>query len=92
MPTVHKVQRSFQITIPTSVRKAANLKVGDLINFEVTEDGVLIKPQETIDRSQAWFWSNDWQDEEKKVQEEIRKGRVKKSQSVDELFRELDNK
>jgi antitoxin MazE len=92
MPTLHKIQRSFQVTIPASVRKQAHIKVGDIVDFEVTPDGILIKPQETIDRSQAWFWSKEWQEEEKKVQEDIKKGRVKSFKDVDELFKELNKK
>ncbi|MBI5189122.1 MAG: AbrB/MazE/SpoVT family DNA-binding domain-containing protein [Nitrospirae bacterium] len=92
MSTLHKIQRSFQITIPADVRKKARLNVGDLVDFEVTEDGILIKPQETIDRSQAWFWSEQWQAEEKKVQEDIKKGRVKRVDNADELFKELNRK
>ena len=55
MPSIAKMQIIFQITIPADVRKKAHIKVGDLVDFEVTEEGVLIKPQETIDRNQAWF-------------------------------------
>ncbi len=92
MATLHKVQRSFQVTIPASVRKKAHIKVGDIVDFEVTPDGILIKPQETVDRSQAWFWSKGWQSEEKKVQEDIKKGRVKRFKDVDTLFKELNKK
>lgn len=92
MSTLHRIQRSFQITIPADVRKKARLKVGDLVDFEVTDDGILIKPQETIDRSQAWFWSGEWQAEEKKVQEDIKKGNVKRFGDVDKLFKELNKK
>ncbi|MHB8174227.1 MAG: AbrB/MazE/SpoVT family DNA-binding domain-containing protein, partial [Nitrospirota bacterium] len=47
MSTVHKIQRSFQITIPAPIRRKARLKIGDLVDFEVTDEGILIKPQET---------------------------------------------
>lgn len=53
-----------------------------MVGFEVRENGILIKPLETIDRSQAWFWSKRWQEEERKVEEDFRKGRVKVSRSV----------
>ena len=65
MSSIAKIQRNFQITIPADVRKKARIKMGDLVDFEVTEHGIIIKPQETIDRSQAWFWSKKWQSEEK---------------------------
>jgi AbrB family looped-hinge helix DNA binding protein len=92
MSTVGKIQRNFQITIPANIRKKAHLHEGDIVGFEVTDDGILIKPQETIDRSQAWFWSKKWQEEEKKVQKDFIKGKVKVSKSVDDFLKELDKK
>ena len=92
MSTLGKIQRNFQVTIPAAIRKKAKIKEGDLVDFEVTPEGVLIKPQETIDRSQAWFWSAGWQEEEKKVQEGIKKGKLKRSSGVEEFLAELDKK
>ena len=90
MSTISKIQRNFQITIPADIRKKAKIKVGDLIDFEVTEGGIFIKPQETIDRSQAWFWSKEWQEEEKKVENDFRKGKVLKSKNMKNFLSEID--
>ena len=45
MSPLAKIQRNFQITIPADIRKKARIKVGDLVDFEVTENGIIIKPQ-----------------------------------------------
>lgn len=90
MGSAAKVQRNFQITLPAAVRKQAHVKVGDLVDFEVREDGILIKPLATIERSQLWFWSKRWQAEEQKAQQDFRKGRVKVSKSAKEFLDELD--
>ncbi|MFQ5963502.1 MAG: AbrB/MazE/SpoVT family DNA-binding domain-containing protein [Candidatus Scalinduaceae bacterium] len=90
MSSIAKIQRNFQITIPADIREKVHLKVGDLVDFEVTENGICIKPQETIDRSQAWFWSKKWQAEEKKVEDDFRKGKVLKSKNVGSFLKELD--
>lgn len=87
---IAKVQRNFQITIPSEVRKRAHLKVGDLIDFEVTEDGILVKPMEAIDRSQAWFWSGKWQAEEKKVEKDFEEGKILESKDVETFLEEVD--
>ena len=92
MSSIAKIQRNFQITIPAEVRKKARINVGDLVDFEVTEEGIIIKPQETIDRSQAWFWSKKWQAEEKKIEDDFRKERVLKSKNVNNFLKELDKK
>jgi AbrB family looped-hinge helix DNA binding protein len=92
MSSIAKIQRNFQITIPAEVRKKARINVGDLVDFEVIEEGIIIKPQETIDRSQAWFWSKKWQAEEKKIEDDFRKERVLKSKNVNNFLKELDKK
>ena len=50
-----------QLTLPEEIRKAARLAEGDLLEAEVTEDGILLRPQKVIDASQAWFWTPEWQ-------------------------------
>ena len=45
---VSKVQAKGQVTIPVEIRRKLGLKQGDLVAFEETEEGVLIKPQEVI--------------------------------------------
>jgi AbrB family looped-hinge helix DNA binding protein len=90
MGSAAKVQRNYQITLPSPVRKQAHIKVGDLVDFEVREDGILIKPLATVERSQLWFWSKRWQEEERKVQQDFRKGKVRISKSTDDFLNELD--
>ena len=90
MGSAAKVQRNFQITLPAAVRKQAHVKVGDLVGFEVREEGILMKPLATVERNQLWFWSKRWQAEEQKVQQDLRKGRVKVSKSPKDFLDELD--
>jgi AbrB family looped-hinge helix DNA binding protein len=90
MPDVAKVQRNFQVTLPASVRKKIRLKVGDLVRIEATEDGILLRPVEMVDRAQAWFWSGRWQAEERNVEEDIHKGRLKTSKNVEGFLKDLD--
>lgn len=90
MSEIAKIQRNFQITLPAPIRKEANVHVGDLVEVEVRDDGVLLRPVTTVDRKQAWFWSESWQKEEKKVETDFKKGRVKISKNVREFLEELD--
>jgi antitoxin PrlF len=63
-----------QVTLPDEVRKAANLHEGDLIEVEVTESGeVILRPLATVDRSQAWFWTPEWQAGEREATEQGRR-------------------
>jgi AbrB family looped-hinge helix DNA binding protein len=50
-----------QVTLPEEIRKAARLEEGDLLDAEITEEGILLRPQKVIDATQAWFWTPGWQ-------------------------------
>ena len=43
-----RVQEKGQVTIPRSIRKKLNLKPGDLVIFQETEAGVVIKPAAVV--------------------------------------------
>ncbi|MEW5873376.1 MAG: AbrB/MazE/SpoVT family DNA-binding domain-containing protein [Chloroflexota bacterium] len=43
-----RVQEKGQVTIPSRIRKKLKLKKGDLVIFEETETGAVIKPAEVL--------------------------------------------
>ena len=45
-----------------------------------------------IDKSQAYFWTRRWQKGEREASQDIKAGRVKTFDSVDELIKDLDRK
>ncbi len=47
-------------------------------------------PKKLVDKSQAYFWTKRWQKSEKEAAEDIKAGRVKTFESVDELIKDLD--
>ena len=47
-------------------------------------------PKKLVDKSQAYFWTKRWQDAEREADEDIKAGRVKTFDSVDELIKDLD--
>jgi len=50
MPLV-KIKEKFQVTIPASIRKAADLDIGDFLEAEIREDGILLIPKTITDRT-----------------------------------------
>lgn len=42
-----------------------------------------------MDKSQVYFWTNEWQAAEKEASEDIKAGRIKAFDSVDDLIKEL---
>jgi len=63
-----------QLTLPEEIRTAANLAEGDLLDAEITEDGILLRPQKVIDATQAWFWTPEWQAGEREADAELAGG------------------
>ncbi len=90
MPVLSKITRHGQITLPASVRKKLGLEEGDLVEIEVTGDKAVIVPKKLVDKSQAYFWTKEWQTAEREADEDIKAGRVKSFDSVEELIKDLD--
>ena len=49
MPLV-KIKEKFQVTIPTALRKAVRLSVGDLLEAEAKGNTIVLKPKALVDR------------------------------------------
>jgi AbrB family looped-hinge helix DNA binding protein len=79
-----------QLTLPEEIRKAARLDEGDLLEAEVTADGILLRPQKVIDASQAWFWTPEWQAREREADADLAAGRVETFDSGEAFLDALD--
>jgi len=89
MPAYSKLTRHGQITIPASVRKELGVEEGDLVEIEVVDEKAVLIPKRLVDKNQAYFWTKKWQDAEKEADEDIRAGRIKVFDSVEELIKDL---
>ena len=90
MPAYSKLTRHGQITIPASVRKELGVEEGDLVEIEVVDEKAVLTPKSLVDKNQAYFWTKKWQDAEKEADEDVRAGRVKVFDSVEELIKDLE--
>jgi AbrB family looped-hinge helix DNA binding protein len=84
-----KVTRNGQVTIPSELRRQVGIEEGDLIELEAVGDHLILVPKKLIDKSQAYFWTPEWQSAEREAQADIDAGRVKEFDSIDELLAEL---
>jgi len=60
------------------------------VELQVKEEHTVLLPKKLIDKSQAYFSTNEWQEAERQAQADIEAGRIKEFCSVDELFADLD--
>jgi AbrB family looped-hinge helix DNA binding protein len=74
MPTVMKISPQGQIRIPKKVMNALKLLPGDYVEMEVEASQVVLKPRKLIDPNQGWYWTKEWQENERAVDEELKNG------------------
>lgn len=87
---VTTVRAKGQVTLPSAVRQAARLEEGDPVEVEIVEDGILLRPMKMIDASQAWFWTPEWQEGERRADEDIAAGRGIRFESDEDFLAFLD--
>jgi antitoxin PrlF len=75
-----------QLTLPEEIRAAAHLEEGDLLDAEITDQGILLRPQKVIDATQAWFWTPGWQAGEREADADLGAGRTESFESSDALL------
>jgi AbrB family looped-hinge helix DNA binding protein len=88
---ITKLRGRSQITLPSEVVRKLKLSAGDNLDITLEGDKIVIKPVLIIDRSQAWFWSDEWQEKEKEADEDIKAGRVYSTKDTNDLFSQLDS-
>jgi len=84
------VRKNAQITLPAGIRRKAHIEEGDILEAEVRGDEITLKPKKLVDKSQAWYWTKEWQEAERQADEDIAAGRVKEFDTVDELIKDLN--
>ena len=87
---ITRISPKHQITIPKEAFEKLHLEVGEFLEVDVAEEGLLLIPKKLISKDQIWFWTKEWQQKEKEADEAIARGELsgpfKKS---DELIRHL---
>lgn len=83
------MSQKTQITIPTSLLPELEAW-GEMTArlFGQLRDQAGLKPV-TIPNDQAWYWTEQWQEWEKEVDEALNKGEYKDFENVDDLIQEL---
>jgi len=91
MGTTVKVREKYQVTIPEDVRNKIPLKVGERVEVAARGEEIVIRPIVEIPREQAWFWSQEWQEQIAQSMKDIEKGKVRVFKSVKEAKKQFDD-
>jgi antitoxin MazE len=73
---ITRISAKHQITIPKEAFEKLHLEVGDFLEVDVTEEGLLLIPRKLIPKDQVWFWTKEWQEKEKEADEAIARGEI----------------
>lgn len=86
------VRNKGQVTIPVEVRQAAQIEEGTVVEFTVTNAGVLMQPkvQVLVDPDDAWFYSSEWQQVHRQAVAELERGEGTFHKSTEEFLSALD--
>ena len=90
MSVYSKITRHGQITLPASVRKRLGVDEGDIIEIEVIDERAVLVPKKLVDKSQAYFWTKEWQEGEIEAEQDIKSGRIRVFDSVEGLIKDLE--
>lgn len=93
MGALTRLTSGGQVTLPKEIRLRTNMQAGDFVEVGLDDEGrIILTPKKLIDASQAYFWSEQWQEEERKAEEDIRAGRVREFDSVADAVEYLEDK
>jgi AbrB family looped-hinge helix DNA binding protein len=90
MTILSKVTRHGQITLPAAVRKELDIQEGDIVEIQVVDDCAMVIPKKLVDKSQSYFWTEEWQKGEAEAEADIKAGRIEAFDSVEQLLEDLD--
>ena len=87
---LRKLGKSNQVAIPKEIMSGLRLKKDDYLDIYIENNKIILEPKVLVPKDQAYFFTEEWQIDERDAEEDIREGRVTKTKDLDGLFRELD--
>jgi hypothetical protein len=84
-----RIDQEGSVTLPKPLREG--LDENTLLEAVRRADGVIELRPTVIDPSQAWFWTERWQEMEREADEDIAAGRVRRFEGTEGLFAYLDS-
>lgn len=85
-----RLGRHGRITLPSSICREAGIAEGDLLSVRWDGEEIVLTPKLLIDKSQSYFWTEAWQQDEQQAEADIQEDRVQAFETVDDLVNWLD--
>lgn len=85
---IQQVQKRMLISL-AQIAKKIHIQEGDYVVLEERDGGVLIRPVSWHDKSQEYFWTDEWQEKMRRSAEALSEGKVKTFTNAEDLLKEL---
>jgi AbrB family looped-hinge helix DNA binding protein len=93
MGALTKLTSGGQVTLPKEIREKTNMQPGDFVEVALDKKGhIILTPKKLVDAGQAYFWTEEWQKGERKADDDMRAGRVKRFKSGGDAVKYLEDK
>ncbi len=90
MGELARVSKTGQVRIPASIRRRLTIEGGDLLEMHVEDGCLILTPKQLVDKSQAYFWTKEWQEAEREAEDDIHEGRVEAFVTPEALLEDLE--
>ena len=87
---LRKLGKSNQVAIPKEIVISLGLKQDDYLDIYTEDNRIILEPKLLIPKDQAYFYTKEWQVDEREAEKDIKEGRITESKDIDKLFQEMD--
>lgn len=70
-----QLKTKAQLTLPVKIRRKLELEQGDYLDVTLEDNKIILTPIKIIDKSEAWYWTKEWQESERQADEDLKAGR-----------------
>ena len=84
-----KVRNKAQITLPSKIRKALAINVGDYLEADIQDNRVVLTPQVVMDKFESVELSKRGEQMLDEALDEVRQGRTEEFEDVEDLISDL---
>ncbi|MGN7157756.1 AbrB/MazE/SpoVT family DNA-binding domain-containing protein [Dietzia cercidiphylli] len=87
------IQSRGTIALPADIRRRLHLdQPGAQLEMTARSDGVIeLRAALPVPAEQRWFWTEQWQEREREVDDHVTAGRVTVHESTEDFLGHLDN-
>lgn len=89
---LRKLGQNYQVAIPRDYVRDLRLAVHDYLDIRIDGTRIILEPQSVVPREQAYFYTADWQKDERAADADIKNGNVTKTKNLKELFKIMDRR